>query len=116
MFCPSVDYFVPVLDNAICLSLKCKLVENKFTVEKIEEMSPFSYIHDIYSLITENFHTQTRTSRTLRLSYPKLKSMSDLKDFDLDDILKACATFLRSFLWSKNLCEKSPEVLDSGGS
>lgn len=114
MFCPSVDYFVTDLENAICLSLKCKLVENKFTAEKIEEMSPLSYIHDIYSLITENFHTQTRTDRTLRLNYPKLKSMSDLKDFDLDDIFKACATFLRSFLWSKNLLEKSPEVLNSG--
>lgn len=103
MFCPSVDYFVSNLDNAICLSLKCKLVESKFTATKIEEMSPLSYIHDIYSLIAENFHRQTRTDRTLRLSYPKLASMSDLKNFDLDDIFKACASFLHSFLWSKNL-------------
>ena len=103
MFCPSVDYFVPNLDNAICLSLKCKLTENKFTPSKIEEISPLSYIHDIYSLISENFHKQTRSNRTLLLSYPKLRSMSDLKDFDLDDIFKACASFLHSFLWSKNL-------------
>lgn len=114
MFCPSVDYFVPNLDNAICLSLKHKLVDNKFTPEKIEQMSPLSYIHDIYSLITENFHTQTRTDRTLRLNYPKLKSMSDLKNFDLDDIFKACASFLHSFLWSKNLLKEGSEVLDSG--
>jgi len=114
MFCPSVDYFVTDLDNAICLSLKCKLVENKFTAEKIEEMSPISYIHDIYSLITENFHKQTRTDRTIRLSYPKLRSMSDLKNFDLDDIFKACASFLHSFLWSKNLLQEGSEVLDSG--
>jgi len=103
MFCPSVDYFIPNLDNAICLSLKWKLTENKLTPSKIEEMSPLSYIHDIYSLISENFHRQTRTDRTLRLCYPKLRSMSDLKDFDLDDIFTACASFLHSFLWSKNL-------------
>lgn len=114
IFCPSVDYFVPNLDNAICLSLKTKIVVNEFTPDKIEEMSPVKYIHDIYSLMTENFHAQTRTDRTIRLSYPKLTSMSDLKDFDVDNIFKACATFLRSFLWSKNLLEKSSEVLDSG--
>ena len=114
IFCPSVDYFVPDLDNAICLSLKTKIVVNEFTPDKIEEMSPVKYIHDIYSLMTENFHTQTRTDRTVRLSYPKLTSMSDLKNFDVDDIFKACASFLRSFLWSKNLLEKGPEVLDSG--
>jgi NTE family protein len=114
IFCPSVDYFVSDIENAICLSLKFKLSENKFTAEKIEEMSPFTYIHDIYSLISENFHTQTRTDRTLRLSYPKLGPMSDLKNFDIDDIFKACASFLHSFLWSKNLLQEGSEVLDSG--
>jgi patatin-like phospholipase/acyl hydrolase len=104
IFCPSLDHFLQNTDNAICLSLKQKLVENNFIPSKIEEMSPVKYIHDIYSLITENFHMQTRSDRTLRLSYPKLTSMSNLKDFDLDDIFKACASFLHSFLWSKNIC------------
>lgn len=103
VFCPSLDHFLPNRENAICLSLKCKMIQNNFTPEEIEKMSPLSYIHDMYSLITQNFHNQTRTDRTIQINYPKLTSMSDLKDFDLDDIFKACSSFLRSFLWSKNL-------------
>ena len=114
MFCPSIDYFVPNLDNAICLSLKTKIIVNDFIPSKLEEMSPIKYIHDVYLLITENFHMQTRTDRTIRLSYPKLTALSDVKNFDVDDIFKACASFLHSFLWSKNLLEKGPEVIGGG--
>jgi hypothetical protein len=103
IFCPSLDHFIPEKHNALCISLKTKMFVNEFIPSKLEEMSPLKYIHDLYSLVSENFHMQTRSDKTLIISYPNLNSMSNLADFDIKNIMKTCSETLNSFLRSKNL-------------
>jgi predicted acylesterase/phospholipase RssA len=103
MFCPSLDYFLKDKENALSISLKCGMIENQFTPSKLESMSPFKYMHDIYTLVTRNFHSQTKGNNTVMVSFPNFHATSDLKDFNLEDILQKCSETLHSFLSSKNL-------------
>jgi hypothetical protein len=103
MFCPSLNQFVKDNSNCLSLSLKCAMMINEFVPSKIESMSPVKYMRDIYTLITENFHVQTKGHMTVMLSYPNFVATSNLKDFDLDDILQKSAEKLNRFLISKNL-------------
>ena len=103
LFCPSLNYFVKDASNCLSISLKCAMMTNEFVPSKIESMSPLKYMHDLYASATTNFHAQTKGDRTVMMSYPNFFATSDLKDFDLDDILQKCGEKLKSFLSSKNL-------------
>ena len=103
LFCPSLDYFVKDKTDMLSVSLKCGMLESKFTPSNIDEISPLKYLYDIYTLIGRNFHEQTRSDRTLMISYPNFSAMSDIKNFDDKDIMKKCSETLNSFLRSKNL-------------
>jgi hypothetical protein len=105
MFCPSVDKFMP-FDNMLCISLKKRMSDTKFTEQTIENMSPLSYIHDIYTMITQNFHNQVKSDKTLCLNFPGLSSMSDIDEFNVDDILTKAGTDLNSFLGAKGLLQE----------
>jgi hypothetical protein len=97
MFCPSVDKFMP-FDNMLCISLKKRMTDIKITEKTIENMSPLSYIHDIYTMITQNFHNQVKSDKTLCLNFPGLSSMSDIDEFDIDKIMKKSAEDLNRYL------------------
>lgn len=97
MFCPSVDKFM-LFDNMLCISLKKRMIDTKFTEKTIENMSPLSYIHDIYTMITQNFHNQVKSDKTLCLNFPGLSSMSDIDEFDIDKIMKKSAEDLNRYL------------------
>ena len=103
MFCPSLNKFVKDSSDCLSISLKCEMMTNEFVPSKIQSMSPVKYMRDIYTSVTENFHAQTKGEMTVMLSYPNFVATSDLKDFDLDDILQKSSEKLRSFLSSKNL-------------
>jgi predicted acylesterase/phospholipase RssA len=103
MFCPSPNQFVKDTSNCLSISLKCAMMTNEFIPSKIQSMSPLKYMHDIYTSVTENFHAQTKGQMTVMMSYPNFVATSDLKDFDIDDILQKSAEKLNSFLSSKNL-------------
>ena len=105
MFCPSVDKFMP-FDNMLCISLKKKMTDIKITEQTIENMSPLSYIHDIYTMITQNFHNQVKSDKTLCLNFPGLSSMSDIDEFNVDDILTKAGSDLNSFLGAKGLLQE----------
>jgi len=108
-FVPSVDRFIPNLDHALCFSLKKRMSDTKFTPETIENMSPLAYIHDIYTMITQNFHNQIKTDKTLCLHFPKLHSMSDIDDFDIDEVMKKAAQDLNRFLGAKGVLQELSE-------
>uniref|UniRef100_A0A6C0CJA0 PNPLA domain-containing protein n=1 Tax=viral metagenome TaxID=1070528 RepID=A0A6C0CJA0_9ZZZZ len=101
VFCPSIDYLVPGSENVLCISLKKTVTDTVFTPKNIDSMSPLTYIHDIHSLLVKNFHDQVKRDCTVELSYPKLRSMSNIEEFDVEDILKSSGTALRDFLLSK---------------
>jgi len=97
-FVPSVDKFIPDLSQAICFSLKKRKITTGFKPENIEYMSPLTYIHDIHTLIMQNFHDQVKSKKTVTLHYPGLRSTSDIDNFDIDDILKKASDDLNRFL------------------
>ena len=108
-FAPCMDKFIPDLSSALCLSLKKKTIDNDFKPENIENMSPLRYIHDIYALITQNFHNQVKTDKTLSLCYPGLGSMSDIDDFDIEKILEKSVHDLNRFLSAKGILQELAE-------
>ena len=110
LFVPSVDKFIPDISKAICMSLKHKMADYNFLPSTIEDMSPITYVHDMYTLVTQNFFNQVRKSCTLQLSYPKLRSMSDLSEFNVEDILKKSGDDLTRFLIAKSGNKETPEV------
>lgn len=74
------------------------MTDIKITEKTIENMSPLSYIHDIYTMITQNFHNQVKSDKTLCLNFPGLSSMSDIDEFDIDKIMKKSAEDLNRYL------------------
>jgi NTE family protein len=108
MFCPSVDKFMP-LDNMLCISLKKRMSDTNFTADTIENMSPLTYIHDIYTMLTQNFHNQVKTDKTVCLYFPGLHSMSDIDEFNVDDILSKASSDLNRFLRSKSILQEPTE-------
>lgn len=107
-FVPSIDKFMP-LDSALCISLKKRMSDTKFTPDTIVNMSPLSYIHDIYTMLTQNFHNQVKTDKTLCLHFPGLGSMSDIDDFDIEKILEKAAHDLNRFLDTKSILQEFAE-------
>jgi hypothetical protein len=97
MFCPSIDKFIHS-KSKLCISLKKRMSNTEFTPETIENMSPLTYIHDIYTMITQNFHDQVKSDNTVCLNFPGLHSMSDITEFDIEKVLEKGAHDLRRFL------------------
>jgi len=81
----------------------------EFTPETIENMSPLTYIHDIYTMITQNFHDQVKSDNTVCLNFPGLHSMSDITEFDIEKVLEKGAHDLRRFLGAKGVLQELAE-------
>jgi predicted acylesterase/phospholipase RssA len=109
MFCPSVDKFIPNLDHAICFSLKFRVPTNDLIPENIENMSPLTYIHSIYNMVTQNFSNQVKTDKTLDLYYEGLYSTSDISEVDIESIFKKAAHDLNRFLSAKSVLKELAE-------
>ena len=110
LFVPSVDKFIPNADKSICFSLKHHMADYDFRPSNIEDMSPIKYIHDMYTLVTQNFFNQVMKPCTLQLSYPNLRSMSNIDNFNLEDVLDQSGKKLRGFLVSKGCLHEVAEV------
>jgi len=110
LFTPSVDKLIPDTSKTLCLSLKHKGCEHVFKPETIETMSPISYVHDMYTMVTQNFFNQVKTASTVRLTYPNLHSMSDISEFDVDDIFATSGSALSRFLGAKSGHKEGSEV------
>jgi hypothetical protein len=109
MFCPSVDKFIPNLDHAICFSLKFRVPTKDLIPENIENMSPLTYIHSIYNMVTQNFSNQVKTDKTLDLYYEGLYSTSDISEVDIESIFKKAAHDLNRFLSTKSVLQELAE-------
>jgi hypothetical protein len=110
LFIPSVDKLIPDTSRALCVSLKTIMTDYDFSAKNIENMSPIHYIHGIYNFVTRNFLNQVKKPCTLHLTYPNLKSMSNLEEFDIPDILERAGTDLSRFLSSKSSNQEGTKV------
>jgi hypothetical protein len=106
------DTFLPYIGtlhpDAFILSLKTQSYA-KITPENITDISLTTYIREIYNTGVKTSAEFSYNDTTLDLIYPKLLAESDLKDFDIPDILKHAATELRNFLLSKGINQESSE-------
>jgi len=102
LFVPSVDNLITDTSRTLCVSLKTIMSDYDFSAANIDNVSPVHYIHGIYNFVTRNFLHQVKKPCTIHLSYPKLKSMSDLSEFNIPDILKKSGSDLSLFLSTKS--------------
>lgn len=108
------DVFTPCLSHIIPDGLVLSLVKapiHKLTPTTIESIHPLEYMRDLSRLSSAWIHSQQKNNLTVCLHYPKLKSTSDLSEFDIDAILKESETKLHNFLRTECGLEKSPECL-----
>ena len=110
LFVPSVDNLITDTSRTLCVSLKTIMSDYDFSAKNIENVSPVHYIHGIYNFVTRNFLHQVKKPCTIHLSYPKLKSMSDLSEFNIPDILKKSGSDLTLFLSAKSGNKEGAEV------
>lgn len=110
LFVPSVDNLILDTSRALCVSLKTIMSDYDFSAKNIENVSPVHYIHGIYNFVTRNFLHQVKKPCTLHLVYPNLKSMSDLSEFNIPDILKKSGSDLSLFLRTKSGNKEGAEV------
>ena len=102
LFVPSVDNLITDTSRTLCVSLKTIMSDYDFSAKNIDNVSPVHYIHGIYNFVTRNFLHQVKKPCTIHLLYPKLKSMSDLSEFNIPDILKKSGSDLSLFLSTKS--------------
>jgi len=102
LFVPSVDNLITDTSRTLCVSLKTIMSDYDFSAANIDNVSPVHYIHGIYNFVTRNFLHQVKKPCTIHLLYPKLKSMSDLSEFNIPDILKKSGSDLSLFLSTKS--------------
>ena len=110
LFVPSVDNLIPDTSRALCVSLKTIMSDYDFSAANIENVSPVHYIHGIYNFVTRNFLHQVKKPCTIHLTYPKLKSISNIDEFNIPLILKKAGADLSRFLGTKGGNKEGAEV------
>lgn len=108
------DLFTPCLSSLVPDALVFSLVKAplyKLTPTTIQSINPIEYMRDLSQLSSAWTHSLQKNDLTINLRYPKLKSLSDLSDFDVDAILKEGEKTLHDFLRTKCCLEECPERL-----
>ena len=110
LFVPSVDKLITDTSRTLCISLKTIMSDYDFSAKNIENVSPIHYIHGIYNFVTRNFLHQVKKPCTLHLTYPNLKSMSNIEEFAIPDILERAGSDLSRFLGTQSGNKEGAEI------
>jgi len=110
LFVPSVDNLISDTSRTLCISLKTIMSDYDFSAKNIENVSPIHYIHGIYNFVTRNFLHQVKKPCTLHLTYPNLKSMSNIEEFAIPDILERAGSDLSRFLGTQGRNKEGAEI------
>lgn len=110
LFVPSVDKLISDTSQTLCISLKTIMSDYDFSAKNIENVSPIHYIHGIYNFVTRNFLHQVKKPCTLHLTYPNLKSMSNIEEFAIPDILEKAGSDLTRFLGTQSGNKECAEI------
>lgn len=97
MFTPCISSIVGSRKDALIMILG-KYPVAYVNPKNLDTMSPLLYTNTIFSMIMNQFSIAQKTPGILYLRYPKLRSTSDLNDFDIKDVLDSSAEQLRTFL------------------
>lgn len=107
VFTPCLSALIP---DALVLSL-VKVQVNKLTPATIHTINPFEYMREISRLSSAWTHSRQKNHLTAVLHYPKLKSDSDLSEFNIGEILEHGETQLHSFLRAQCRLEECSKCL-----
>jgi hypothetical protein len=113
------DLFVPnigsIQKDALVFSLKTHL-PLKITPKTIGDITIPEFVRQVYNMSVINHIGFHKTDLTVELVYPKLFADSDLKEFDISDIMDKSESILRRFLITKGLLKEVSEINNSGSS
>jgi predicted acylesterase/phospholipase RssA len=97
MFTPCIANVIGDRKDALILVLG-KYPVAYITPKNIDNISPILYSQTIFSMIMNQFSAVQQSPDILYLRYPELRSTSDIKEFDIKDIVKSSAEQLSTFL------------------
>jgi NTE family protein len=97
LFSPCIASLVHPDSTTLILSL-AKQRGEFITVKNVDKMSPVDYVHEIYVMMMIQFYKAQEVENIVSLIYPGLRSNSDIKDLNLDDILQSAENQLTTFL------------------
>lgn len=113
------DLFSPCIANIVkpdSHSLVVSLIKQKgdpITVKNVDKLSPVDYVYQMYLMMMIRFYKAQQVENIVSLYYPTLRSNSNIKDLDLDAILKSAEDQLDSFL-TKRVDKRLPEIVNGG--
>ena len=96
-FSPCISSVIPHTKDTLIITLD-KQRKNSITPSSIESMSPMAYLSELYVMAFDLFHNAQMNTNTLKLKYPGLHSDSDIRKFDIPDILKHSGDLLNHFI------------------
>lgn len=106
MFTPCISRVLDDKKDALILVLG-KYPVAHITPKNVDTISPLIYSQTIFSMIMNEFSLVQKSPDILYLRYPKLRSTSDIKEFNIDDIVKSSAEQLSTFLTERGDQESS---------
>lgn len=111
LFTPCIVSLVPSNKDTLVLSL-VKQKGEPITSSSVDKLSPIDYVYQLYLMMMIRFYKAQQQENIISLYYPGLRSNSNIKDLDLDKILKSAGDQLDSFL-AKSGNQSLPEIVDS---
>ena len=97
LFTPCIASLVKPDYHTLVISL-AKQRGEFITVKNVDKMSPVDYVHELYVMMMIQFYKTQQVENMVSLSYPELRSNSDMKNLDIDKILKSAEEQLATFL------------------
>ena len=111
LFTPCIVSLVPPTSSTLILSL-VKQKGEPITSSNVDKLSPIDYVYQMYLMMMIRFYKAQKQENIVSLYYSGLYSNSNIKDLDLDKILKSAGDQLDSFL-AKGGNQSLSEVVDS---
>lgn len=114
LFSPCIVSLVtPKIDTLVISLVKQK--GEPITAKNVDKLSPINYVYQLYLMMMIRFYKAQQHENMVSLVYPGLRSNSDIKDLNLDKILKSAGEQLDSFL-TERVNQRLTEIIDGGQS
>lgn len=110
LFTPCIVSLVNPKTDTLVLSL-VKQKGEPITTKNVDKLSPINYVYQLYLMMMIRFYKAQQHDSMVSLVYPGLRSNTDIKDLDLDKILKSAGDQLDTFL-TKRVDQRLPEIID----
>lgn len=114
LFTPCIASLTSITKDTLILSL-VKQKGDPITSKNVDKLSPVDYVYQLYLMMMIRFYKSQQVENMVSLYYPGLRSNSNIKDLDIDKILKSAEGQLDAFL-TKGGNKCFPEIIDSGSS